>query len=352
MPTTINPTLPQEWKDNITYNEGDKVSYYGIIYRSNVNNNLNKPPYNEPDYWTPSDIYMKNFTVMEHGDYSGDASFWERDNIYIDGAGWVYVNNENTGINVKGRDGETIVSFEDLTPAQIEQLKGLRGIQGPQGPAGPQGPQGPMGEVVLTDEQIAVLKGETGDSAYQSWLNQGHTGSEADFINWLASQSITVDTGLDSSSVNPVQNKAITLYLENLANRINETITALQSRIVLLENQLQTVYNGETCKFQFGITENGKYGYIKHNSSDVTPFDNNSDDMSSMFVMEDNIGLLTDIGESNSEPLSFTNISDELQLQPASFTLDLSNDTGEDNTVLMTSNLTQAESFTDAFESE
>ena len=37
------------------------------------------------------------------------------------------------------------VSFEDLTPEQIEMIKGPQGIQGPQGVQGLIGPQGPVG---------------------------------------------------------------------------------------------------------------------------------------------------------------------------------------------------------------
>lgn len=49
-----------------------------------------------------------------------------------------------------------------------------KGDTGPQGPIGPQGPEGPQGPT-----------GADGKSAYEVWLEQGHTGTEDDFLNSL-----------------------------------------------------------------------------------------------------------------------------------------------------------------------
>ena len=35
----------------------------------------------------------------------------------------------------------------------------------------------------------SIALGVQGDSAYQSWLNQGHEGSESDFLEWLRTPS-------------------------------------------------------------------------------------------------------------------------------------------------------------------
>lgn len=78
---------------------------------------------------------------------------------------------------------------------------------GEQGPAGPQGPQGPKGDTGATGPQgeqgIQGIQGETGPtgatgpqgetgadgadgkSAYEIWLEEGHTGSEQDFLDSL-----------------------------------------------------------------------------------------------------------------------------------------------------------------------
>ena len=64
--------------------------------------------------------------------------------------------------------------------------QGPQGIQGPIGKTGPTGLQGPKGETGATGSQGPVgPKGDTGKSAYQAWLEAGHSGSESDFINSL-----------------------------------------------------------------------------------------------------------------------------------------------------------------------
>lgn len=63
---------------------------------------------------------------------------------------------------------------------------GSQGPQGIQGPMGKTGLQGPKGEPGATGSQGPTgPKGDTGKSAYQIWLEAGHSGSENDFINFL-----------------------------------------------------------------------------------------------------------------------------------------------------------------------
>ena len=75
---------------------------------------------------------------------------------------------------VKGEDGT--VTFEELTPEQIEEIRGpqgeqgLPGEQGERGEPGPQGPQGPQGE-----EGLRGLQGEQGIQGPQGI--KGDTGS-------------------------------------------------------------------------------------------------------------------------------------------------------------------------------
>lgn len=101
---------------------------------------------------------------------------------------------EQGPIGPTGPTGATgaAMTFDDLTPEQKEEL---RGEQGPIGPAGATGPTGAaMTWNDLTPEQKAELKGETGPtgatgpdgaSAYDVWLEQGHTGTEQDFLDGL-----------------------------------------------------------------------------------------------------------------------------------------------------------------------
>lgn len=278
MPTTINNTLPLNWDSSISYHKGDTVSYVGIIYVSIINNNLNHNPKTDTEYqyWKPLDIYIKDETVMPHGRYSGDDNFWERDNIYIDTNGWVYVNNENTGINVKGRDAN-IVTFDDLTPEQREQLRGPRGYQGEQGPAGPEGPQGPMGEVILTPEQVAALTGPRGESTYQTWLDQGHTGTPDDFLDWVRTSLTQFDDKLLSTSTNAVENRAIYNALFSYQVYLNTIMEQYINRLQALENRLKAEYQGDEIEFTFGVTNDGKYGYKKQGEQTTIPFDNSAE---------------------------------------------------------------------------
>lgn len=56
-------------------------------------------------------------------------------------------------------------------PQGIQGIQGIQGEQGPQGEQGEQGEQGPAG-----------ADGPDGKSAYEIWLDEGHTGTEADFL--------------------------------------------------------------------------------------------------------------------------------------------------------------------------
>ena len=279
MSTTVNNTLPMNWDSSISYYKGEMVSYgNNIIYKSLQNNNVNHRPGNNSTWWEPLDIYKKEKTVLPHGDYSGDESFWERDNIYVDSNGYVFVNNEVTGINVKGQSAAT-VTFEDLTPEQIERLRGPRGETGPQGTQGVQGPEGPMGQVVLTPEQTAALKGDPGESAYQIWIDAGHTGSEQDFLDWLRSAAFTLDTALLDDSRNAVENRAIAVAFHNYQTYLNAFVSEFAGRITALENRLKATYQNEEHDFIFGVTDNGKYGYRYTYQDQVIPFDNSEVDV-------------------------------------------------------------------------
>ena len=279
MSITPNNTLPNEWESDITYSIKDKVYYGNIIYESLVNDNLNHIPAS-PDsinYWKAIDIYKKNLTVMPHGHYSGDESFWDRDNIYVDANGDVYINGLNSGINVRGPQGTAIVNFDSLTPDQREQLRGPQGIQGPEGPEGPQGPQGPMGEVVLTPEQKEELKGDEGKSAYDIWVEQGGQGDETAFLTWLRTGIITLDTELSRNSPNGITNSAITIAFDNYRNQVNTLISQMQARIIDLENRL----NDKNTYFKFGVTTEGEYGYYIDGTDEIIPFAQKNIDLSS-----------------------------------------------------------------------
>jgi hypothetical protein len=65
---------------------------------------------------------------------------------------------------------------------------GATGAAGPKGETGAQGATGPAGATGATG--AAGVAGQNGKSAYQVWLDQGNTGSEADFMNSLKASSV------------------------------------------------------------------------------------------------------------------------------------------------------------------
>ena len=141
--------------------------------------------------------------------YSGDQTIYSSNAIaVIDN--YVYINNVNTGINVKGDTGksayqlavdygfsgtleEWLASLQGATGPQGE--KGEPGEQGPQGETGSQGPQGVQGEKGDTGEQgpqgIQGPKGDTGEqgttgkSAYEVALDNGFIGTEEEWLESL-----------------------------------------------------------------------------------------------------------------------------------------------------------------------
>lgn len=108
-----------------------------------------------------------------------------------------------------GQDGT--VSFDELTPAQIDMLKGPKGDQGDTGPVGPQGPQGiqgPQGEQGPQGIQgIQGPKGDKGDTGPQGPIGpqgpKGDTGEVPPDVatkTYVSEQLSTKQDKLDSYS--------------------------------------------------------------------------------------------------------------------------------------------------------
>jgi hypothetical protein len=106
-----------------------------------------------------------------------------------------------------------------------EQFRGPEGPQGPQGEQGIQGPQGPQGERgPKGDDGYTPIKGIDyfdgndgidGLSAYQIWLAQGNTGTEAEFITSLKGDPGEVTQAEFQSHLNDYATQ-VDLQLNNL----------------------------------------------------------------------------------------------------------------------------------------
>ena len=268
-------TLPDEWNATIHYAKNAQVLYDNIIFVSLVNDNYNNNPITtHGNYWKAIDIYKKVLTVMPHGRYSGDDSMWNRDELYIDVNGDVYINNENTGINVNGntnlsqRDRNLIV--QQILENLGSDFKGDKGDPGINGTNGRDGIDGTVAWDDLTPAQRDSLRGDTGKSAYQSWLDQGYHGTEQDFVAWLQSGIITLDTELSTTSTHGITNAAITNAFIDFKASIQGAIDTLFDEILALKQRLS--YND--VEFKFGITTEGKYGYYVDGTDTIIPFAN------------------------------------------------------------------------------
>lgn len=98
-----------------------------------------------------------------------------------DGVGITDIRQTSTSEEAYGQNVVTITLSDGTSKSFVVRNGGA----GPQGTTGPQGEKGDTGATGAT--------GATGKSAYQSWLDQGHTGTEADFIASLKGEK--GDTG-------------------------------------------------------------------------------------------------------------------------------------------------------------
>lgn len=118
----------------------------------------------------------------------------------------------------KGEKGDTGEQGPkgDMGPQGIQGVQGVKGDTGARGPQGPQGIQGPKGE-----------KGDTGPQG-----PRGETGP-----------SVAIDTAMSDTSENPVQNKVVKGYIDNITTlrkirriELGESETASQFTVSTDEN--------------------------------------------------------------------------------------------------------------------
>ena len=341
MAITTNPTLPQEWDSSKDYYIKQQVLYKQIIYQCVKNTGGNHmPPYNKSEYWIAIDAYKKAATVMPHGPYAGDDEFWERDEVKITPTGDVLINNEVTGINVRGPRGDGTIRWENLTPQQRDSLKGDQGPQGKTGPKGDTGERGPAGYIDLSPEQIEILKGETGKSNYELWLEMGHTGDLNDYFAWLIHSAVIIDTKLSEFSSNPVENRAISAALEVYKSLVNELLHQYEARLQALENRLKARYNNEDHYFSFGVTTEGKYGYYYGNTTpQLIPFDNTNSEVLNTMMTEELQGVAAQSFANNNSTLAYSTIADHSPYSPTSLEGDVTSSGGEDNMPLYGTNI-------------
>ena len=127
------------------------------------------PNETEANMYFPLSTTPKSTMDQDPNNTGPTNDFWTEFPLSIDINGFIFYNNENTGINVRGPVGATSIHFEDLTEEQRESLKGKDGIDGTDGRNGEDG-----------------VDGVNGKSAYELWLDEGHTGELDDFYQYIA----------------------------------------------------------------------------------------------------------------------------------------------------------------------
>lgn len=106
---------------------------------------------------------------------------------YIQDGYW-YIDGVSTGVKAEGVDGKDGTNGKDGKDGYTP-VKGVDYFDGQNGKDGANGKDGytPIKDVDYFDGKNGVdgKNGADGDSAYQVWLNAGHSGSEDDFLQWL-----------------------------------------------------------------------------------------------------------------------------------------------------------------------
>lgn len=132
---------------------------------------------------------------------------------------------------VAGKDGKSAYQIwldAGNTGSEQDFLNSLNGIKGDAGEQGPQGLPGKDGA-----DGVQGLAGKDGLSAYQIWLGQGNTGSEADFLRSLKGKDgKTSDIDLEALQFY-IPSGDISFYVsgENGLDENNESIEAQTVRV-------------------------------------------------------------------------------------------------------------------------
>ena len=184
----------------------------------------------------------------------------------------------------------------NTTPLSYEDwLLSIKGEKGDKGETGPQGPQGEKGDTGSAGTNgINGTNGVDGKSAYQIWLDNGNTGSEADFLNWLKGKDGTNGVnglGIKNVEINDNGDLIVTFDDDTFINAGN----VVNPNIKLNENNKIT-FNTLT------VTENNVYGKVS-NTTETYSFINEIE-------LIGNVGytVYTDLQGTNSIPTKTVNL--------------------------------------------
>lgn len=157
----------------------------------------------------------------------------------------------------------TPLSYEDwlLSIKGEKGDKGDTGEQGIQGETGPQGPQGEKGDTGSAGTN--GTNGVDGKSAYQIWLDNGNTGSETDFLNWLKGKDGTNGVnglGIKNVEINDNGDLIVTFDDDTFINagnvvnpniKLNENNKITFNTLIVNENNVYGKVSNTTESYSF-----------------------------------------------------------------------------------------------------
>jgi hypothetical protein len=185
-PTPTNPANPEAGDVYVDETTGDVYTYDGTDWTSQ-SDVVSTDADNIVVEGTDGLAYLDQAAIEDaSGTTSGagaptatNPANPEAGDVYVDETtGDVYTYDGTDWTSQAGQDGEDGASAYDIALADNPNIgteaQWLDSLQGPQGDRGPAGPTGPVGNA-----------GAAGDSAYDIWLAEGNSGTEAEFLTSL-----------------------------------------------------------------------------------------------------------------------------------------------------------------------
>lgn len=230
----------EEWKGRQPKNATEEEKSYNTFLKSITGPN-GKDGYEGKDGKTGLSAYEYWKSRQPEGADTSETAFWEslRGAPGTNGHEGKDGNDGDVWKPILSRDGK--LYFENTrTKAQTDTVD----LKGPQGPSADPGKDGDEWEPYMTEDSHQLyfknqrgdirgpfdvvgktgkpgIQGNRGESAYQTWLNEGNRGDQHDFLLWVAKQAQKGDDGQDGDTYIPHIEKG---YLFFISKKTGERI--------------------------------------------------------------------------------------------------------------------------------